>query len=590
MNARALLVLIALVAVLLGQTAPSFSTAAFTSSSSTAAGTITAAADWTPPTVTMTGPGAAVKDTVTVSATASDADSTIRSVSIQHRSPNSTSWTELCTATTAPYSCSWNTTAGDDGEHSLRAVATDSHGNTATSAEVRTAVANKVTVVVSAPSQIIRGVATITTALHGAGSTPYRVDVEFAPTGTDRWSTACANLSSPFTCGGNTVLMPDGEYDLRATATAGSATTRSEIVRKIRVDNTAPSVTMANPGTPLRGKHPFSSTATDNGSGVAEVRLQYAAAGSSTWADLCTRSAAPYSCEYDTKDLTDGTYSFRSVATDKAGNTATSAAVTNRLIENTVSTVSMQNPGSTVSGSVPLTATASSTAGVKSVQIQYAPSGSSSWTTACTPMVAPYSCRWDSRTVTNGHYSFRAVLTDGNGKETVSDLVNGVRVQHTLTQAHSIAASNGGNSGYLDDGDRLTYTFSQEVSLGSVSPGWTGGSLPVTVVLQDGGLFNDEVEIRRGGSPVNLGTVNLRNNYVGFNDTATFGATMSASTSTVNGVPRTVITVDVGSQSSGPRFWFPAGTSNMVWSPSSAVTDLSGTPISGNTASDWNRF
>lgn len=123
-----------------------------------------------------------------------------------------------------------------------------------------------------------------------------------------------------------------------------------------------------------------------------------------------------------------------------------------------------------------------------------------------------------------------------------------------------------------------------------MSPGWTGGSLPVTVVLQDGGLFNDEVEIRRGGSPVNLGAVNLRNNYVGFNDTATFGATMSASTSTVNGVPRTVITVDVGSQSSGPRFWFPAGTSNMVWSPSSAVTDLSGTPISGNTASDWNRF
>lgn len=590
MKVRTLLVLLTLVTALLGQTAPTFSTAAFTSTSSTAESTIRAAADWTPPTVTMNSPGSAVRDITTVSAAATDADSAIASVRIEHRGPHATGWTELCTATAAPYRCAWNTKDGDDGTHSLRAVATDTHGNTATSEAATTTVANKVTVVLSAPSQTIRGAATLTTTLHNAGSTAYRVDVEFAPTGTDRWSSACANLSSPYTCSGNTVAMPDGVYDLRATATAGAATVRSEVVRGIRVDNTAPSVTMKDPGATLSGTRTFESTATDGGSGVAQVRIQYAAAGGS-WTDLCTDSSSPYSCEYDTSTLTDGTYSFRAVATDQAGNTATSAAVTNRTIKNTVSEVAMTSPGATLGGTVVLEGTASSTAGVGSVAMQYAASGSNTWTTACTVTRSPYSCSWDTATVANGSYTFRAVLTDGSGTETVSPSVTGTRVNNTVMEALGIQVYNGRSAGEVDAGDSINYIFNERVDLGSLSPGWTGGSRTATVRLQDNGS-SDRITILRGGSAVNLGSFDLGANYINWGQSATFNATMTPTTTWFNGAWRTSITVTLGSQAAGSSWSLldRVSPSAMYWYPSAAATNLNGTGMSTSPVGVWSRF
>lgn len=593
MNARTLLVLVTVLAAVLGHTSPSFSTASFTSSSSTGLSTIQAAKDWTPPEVTMVNPGTAVKGSTTLSAEASDADSAVRSVTIQHRGPSAGSWSDVCTATVPPFSCTWDTVNTDDGEHSLRARATDTYGNTATSATVTTAVANKLTVVLTAPAEIIRGTTDFITTLHHAGSTPYRVTVEYAPTGTNTWATACTNLDAPYTCRVNTTAVTDGEYDLRATAHAGSTATTSELVRKIRVDNTAPSVNMADPGSPLRGTLTFTSTASDSGSGVAEVRMQYSVAGTGSWADLCVDTTAPYSCQYDTKKLTDGTYNFRAVATDRAGNSSTSALVTNRAIENTVSTVTMASPGSNVSGNVSLNATASSTAGVQSVAIQHAPSGSTAWTTVCTATTSPYTCDWNSRSVANGQHSFRAVLTDGNGTQTVSQTVTGVRVDNPLMRGLSVHVSNGrGWGGEVDPGDQIVYTFSEQANLGSVTPGWNGGSIPVTVRLQDGGLINDSIDILRGGSQVNLGSVNLRNNYINTGATATFNATMNASTTTVNGAQRTVITVTLGEQASGGSVTrgvlFP---STMIWSPSSAVTNQFGIPMSTDTVStSGNRF
>ncbi|MGJ9373897.1 Ig-like domain-containing protein [Nesterenkonia sp. CF4.4] len=590
MKVRTLLVLLTLVTALLGQTAPTLSTAAFTSTSSTAESTIRAAADWTPPKVTMNSPGSAVRDIATVSATATDADSAVRSVTLEHRGPGATGWTELCATTSAPYSCAWNTKDGDDGAHSLRAVAIDTHGNIARSDIVTTTVANQVAVVVSAPSQTIRGAATLTTTLHNAGSTPYRVGVEFAPAGTDRWSTACADLRSPFTCSGNTVAMPDGVYDLRATASAGDLRVRSEVVRSIRVDNTAPSVTMKDPGQTLAGTRTFESTATDGGSGVAQVRIQYAAAGGS-WTDLCTDSSHPYSCEYDTKKLTDGTYSFRALATDLAGNTATSPVVPNRTVKNTVSEVAMTNPASTMSRTVALRASASSTAGVSSVAMQYATSGSNTWTTACTVTRSPYSCNWDSAAVANGSYSFRAVLTDGNGTETVSSPITGVRVTNTVLEALGIQVYNGRSAGEVDAGDTINYIFSEQVDLDSLSAGWSGGSRSATVRLQDNGS-SDRITILRGGSTVNLGSFDLGANYINWGQTVTFDATMTPTTTWFDGAWRTSITVTLGWQAGGSSWSLVdrVSPSVMYWSPSAGATNRTGTGMSTAPVGVWSRF
>ena len=89
----------------------------------------------------------------------------------------------------------------------------------------------------------------------------------------------------------------------------------------------APTVTMTDPGSPLSGTRTFAATAADAHSGLATVEIQYAASGTSTWKSLCTIEAEPWSCRAATNDLANGTYSFRAIATDEAGNATTSAAV-----------------------------------------------------------------------------------------------------------------------------------------------------------------------------------------------------------------------------------------------------------------------
>src|SRR6478735_1279891 len=108
--------LLLVVATLLGAvavTGTQFSTAAYTATSA-APVSVTAANDWTPPTVAMTDPGSPLSGTVTLGATASDARSSVASVVIQ-RADGSGTWTAVCTDNVAPYSCSWVTTAVADG-------------------------------------------------------------------------------------------------------------------------------------------------------------------------------------------------------------------------------------------------------------------------------------------------------------------------------------------------------------------------------------------------------------------------------------------------------------------------------------------
>ncbi|GAB2721966.1 Ig-like domain-containing protein [Arthrobacter bambusae] len=318
-----------------------------------------------------------------------------------------------------------------------------------------------------------------------------------------------------------------------------------------------------------------------------QVTLQYSSAGTGPWTTFCTLTATPYSCRFDTTTLPGGSYSFRAVATDAGGLSTTSAAVANRVVDNTISSVSVEDPGDYLTGTVPLMANANSTAGVSNVKIQYAPNGTSTWTTACTLNTAPYTCNWDTRVVADGLYDFRAVLTDGAAHVINSATVTSRRVDNSPLRGTDIQTANGSaNAGKLGTGDSMTFTYSQQVNLATVSPGWNGTSLAVTLRLRDGNLLGtgntgDTVDIQRTGSSVNLGTVNLKGNYAKRKKTVIFNATMSAATVTVNGVPRTVITVTVGSNVSGATgVRTVSAASAMVWSPLAAVTNLTGTPSS----------
>ena len=79
----------------------------------------------------------------------------------------------------------------------------------------------------------------------------------------------------------------------------------------------------------------------DADSAVASVQFQRSPANAGTWTNIgAADTTAPYTASFDTTGVTDGLYDFRVVMTDVANNTANSAVVEDRRVDNTA-------PGST---------------------------------------------------------------------------------------------------------------------------------------------------------------------------------------------------------------------------------------------------
>ena len=108
-----------------------------TRTSTTVAARVT---DNTGPVVSVTSPGM-FRTSTTVTATATDATG-VASVAIQYSLAGAGAYTTICTPVAAPYSCAWNAAARPDGAYDIRAVATDTLGNVATSAVVSAYVNN----------------------------------------------------------------------------------------------------------------------------------------------------------------------------------------------------------------------------------------------------------------------------------------------------------------------------------------------------------------------------------------------------------------------------------------------------------------
>lgn len=585
-----LLLAIAALATVLGATS-SFSSASFSSQTTNQPAVFTAAADWTPPTVTMNAPASVVSGTVAVSATASDATSGVGSVLIEYLGSTG-SWTSICTATVSPWTCSWDTTARTDGTYALRATATDKSGNVTVSDPVSTMVANNVTVVLGDPGSYVRGSLSLSATIYGGGSLVYTTTFEYAVAGGSTWKTLplCSPIAvgQTFTCTWNTTGLSNGSYDLRVTAAAGSTRVTSAAVTDVMVDNTAPSVTMTDPGATLSGTVTLGATSADSDSGVNQVVIQYAPNGTTSWTTACTIGSPPFTCRFDTTKLTNGKFDFRAVSTDTAGNSGTSASVTGRTVDNTVSSVAMEDPGAYLTGSVTLTATATARTGVASVTIQRSPNGAGTWTTVCTLNgTSPFQCAWASTSTTDGLYDFRAVLTETGGAVTTSAVISARRVDNTALRGVDVQAANGAATvGRIEANDSLTLTYTDTVKPSSITPTFTGAGLAVQVRIRDGVLLgltskDDTLDVLIGGSVINLGSVNLREDFIKSNKTTLYNATMTASTVVVGSANRTVITLKLGSLVSGGAVRTAATAQNMVWSPSTGATDTFGTASSG---------
>ena len=244
-NRLLLVASLALAALCFGM--PGFSGATYVATTASATSTVTAASDWTPPTVAVTNPGATVSGTTTITATASDANSGIASVVLQYAPAGSSTWTNLCAArTTAPYSCSWATTAVPDGAYQLRATATDVEGYATTSDIVTTGVVNTATLTLADPGDNLRLSVPLSATMAGYGSqtiTAFRL--EYSLSGANSWTTLCSGTTATLSCTWNTGTLADA-YDVRASATVGGKAYQ-DLVQGVVVDNQSPTGSITTP-------------------------------------------------------------------------------------------------------------------------------------------------------------------------------------------------------------------------------------------------------------------------------------------------------------------------------------------------------
>src|SRR5581483_6216480 len=184
-----------------------------------------------------------------------------------------------------------------------------------------------------------------------------------SPAGADTWTTIATDASAPFAASLDTTGLADGSYDLRAVASDQAGNESTSTLRTIRVDNTKPTGSLTAPagGASVSGATALTATAADTGSGVASVTFQYRVAGGGTYTDAATDTSSPYESSW-TPPLA-GSFELRLRVADRAGNVLETVPVTVNGGSGSTSgsgaaTVSLADPGSSLSGTVTLSAAA----------------------------------------------------------------------------------------------------------------------------------------------------------------------------------------------------------------------------------------
>ena len=209
----------------------------------------TARVDNTIPSVSISDPptGALVGGpNVHLGSLASDLGSGVASVTFEGRPAGGGAFSLIATDNVAPYEGFWNASALS-GLHELRATATDSAGNPATSVSVLVTVDSTVPSVTLADlGSLVRGVVTLAASTQGAAVT--QVIFKRKPSGGASWTALETDTAGPWNAAFDTNAVSDGTYDLRAEALDSIGTVLAGHTREnVRVDNTAPVVQSASP-------------------------------------------------------------------------------------------------------------------------------------------------------------------------------------------------------------------------------------------------------------------------------------------------------------------------------------------------------
>jgi hypothetical protein len=395
------------------------------------------AIDNTPPSsasVTAPAVAAVVGGTVTLTATASDATSGAGQMVFK------VNGTVVGTSAGSPASVNWDSTSTADGPVSVTVAAKDVAGNGPTVSTGRAIVVdnNPPTVTLASPGGAVHGTVALTTTTS-ADTT--QVTFERSAAGAGTWTTIAVVNSPPLTASLNTALLTDGLYDLRAIASDGTHLVTSNVVTT-RIDNTSPtgSVTTPAAGATVGGSSAaLTANPSDLGSGVATVQFRV------DGTPVGTVSASPWLLSWDPSSTPSGAHTIDAVVTDAAGNSTTTAGVA-VTVDSTPPTVTLTDPGALVSGSITLQA-ASPDSDTARVDFQVSAAGAGIWTTVATDSTSPFSHNFDTTTVSDGLYDFRALARDGVGNVSAPGVVASRRIDNTPPSYVSASPADGSTIG-----------------------------------------------------------------------------------------------------------------------------------------------
>ncbi len=227
-----------------------------------------------------------------------------------------------------------NTTTVPNGTYTLQSLASDTAGNTGSSAGVQITIANPppstAVLIPSSSGVTLSNTAVLDASAADAGGV---AKVQFALTGGTLNQTV-VGTAVPTVYGYilelNTTTVPNGTYTLQSLASDTAGNTGSSAGVQITIANPPPSTAVLIPsssGVTLSNTAVLDASAADAG-GVAKV--QFALTGG-TLNQTVVGTAVPtvygYILELNTTTVPNGTYTLQSLASDTAGNTGSSAGV-----------------------------------------------------------------------------------------------------------------------------------------------------------------------------------------------------------------------------------------------------------------------
>jgi hypothetical protein len=200
-------------------------------------------------------------------------------------------------------------------------------------------------------------------------------------------------------------------------------------------------------------------------------------------------TSSPYNTTWNASVIPTNDYDIRLLITDKAGNVRTTTATVVH-VDSTAPSVTFDDPGANLSGTVALTAT---TAGPDAVSVSFeeSPAGANTWQTISTDNASPWSASFNTTSVGDGLYDIRAKAVDALGNVGTS-VRTSIRIDNTAPSVaaasptdHAVVAS--ASSMTLDASEVVTLTAVTLDGLATVAPTITGTHIDfATGVLSEG--------------------------------------------------------------------------------------------------------